>query len=57
MNLLKERLYMVNGRVGQYELTTESGLECFFMADTCRYEYFDDPVINDKTTKELEDAQ
>jgi len=38
----KEKLYSINGRIGQYELTTINDKQhCFFMDDTAQYEYFD----------------
>ena len=37
----KEKYYMINGRRGQYELSTADGnSHCFFMDDTNVYEYF-----------------
>jgi hypothetical protein len=36
----KSKRYLVNGRAGQYELTTGDGRLCFYMDDTNRYEYF-----------------
>lgn len=48
MKLSKEKKYKVNGRIGQYELTTQKeGAHCFFMDDTDEYEYFDDPIIEE----------
>lgn len=39
--LSKEKFYDINGRTGQYELTTADGKDhCFFMDDTSEYEYF-----------------
>ena len=41
MEFSKEKLYLIKGREGQYELTTENKKQnCFFMSDTCKYEYF-----------------
>jgi hypothetical protein len=38
----KEKKYVVNGRIGQYELTTNDGkFHCFFMDDTDEYDYFE----------------
>lgn len=45
MNLFKENMYIINDRMGQYELTTEDNRECFFMDDTDCYEYFKDAKI------------
>jgi len=47
MKLKKELKYNVNGRIGQYELTTVGAFsrECFFMDDTNMYEYFRKPII------------
>lgn len=41
--LQKDKWYSINGRQGQYELTTTDGRHCFFMDDTLEYEYFDGP--------------
>lgn len=45
--LSKEKSYIITtgsgicGRIGQYELTTIDGKShCFFMHDTCKYEFF-----------------
>lgn len=41
VELSKEKHYFVNGRRGQYELSTADGKHhCFFMDDTNVYEYF-----------------
>ncbi len=48
MELKKEGLYIVNKRLGQYELTTLEGDLCFFMDDTNEYEYFQKPEIKPK---------
>lgn len=41
MKLSKEKHYLVNGRKGNYELTTQGNKShCFFMDDTDVYEYF-----------------
>ena len=47
INLSKEKRYIVNGRLGQYELTTVDNppRECFFMDDNDDYEYFTNPKI------------
>jgi hypothetical protein len=46
MKLSKEKKYLINGRVGQYELTTQKEkAHCFFMDDTNEYEYFESPTI------------
>lgn len=45
----KSKMYIVNGREGQYELTTDTGKDCFFMSDTLEYEYFKDAKIKEKT--------
>lgn len=37
----KEKKYVIDGRIGQYELSTEDGINhCFFMDDRNEYEYF-----------------
>jgi len=46
MELYKNKIYCVNGRKGQYELTTKDGYKCFFMLDSSKYEYFKDPDIS-----------
>ena len=45
MKLFKNRHYKINGRIGQYELTTLKNEICFYMEDTLKYEYFDSPKI------------
>lgn len=40
MELVKDKLYWINNRLGQYELTYIDGYKCFFMQDTLKYEYF-----------------
>lgn len=41
MEFSKEKKYLIKGREGQYELTTEDKKHhCFFMDDKQRYEYF-----------------
>lgn len=47
LELSKEKMYLVNGRKGQYELTTLNKMECFFMDDTLQYEYFENPEITE----------
>lgn len=42
MVLSKERKYLVNSRIGKYELTTQKdNCDCFFMDDSSEYEYFE----------------
>jgi len=43
--LEKEKLYIINERVGQYELTTTDNYNCFYMSDTMEYEYFSPEVL------------
>ena len=46
MKLLKSKYYFVNGRRGQYELSTADGKShCFFMDDSLAYEYFSIKLI------------
>lgn len=47
IELRKDKFYLVNGRKGQYELTTKDDRECFFMDDTDEYEYFENPKIEE----------
>lgn len=49
VNLVKGELYIVNGKEGQYELTTEDSEYCFFMSDSCQYEYFKNPIIKNRS--------
>ena len=52
--MTKGKIYLVEGRRGQYELSTADGKShCFFMDDTDDYEYF--PI--DTKIKELVDKE
>jgi len=46
--LNKETIYIIDGREGQWELTSEDNRECFFMDDTDKYEYFVNPEVKIK---------
>ena len=47
MKLIKSKFYVIEKRIGQYELTTTDNQECFFMHDTDKYEYFENPKIEE----------